>query len=438
MAAADAPVASLAIVNARVWTGDAFRPWATAIAAAGEHILAVGAEEEIRPFLIPSTRVVDGRGGMLTPGFIDAHIHMHQFDGALPLPPLFLRFLKNREDVAERIAVRTEMFPEGTWIWGRDWVDATWGKQGPPTRSWLDQVAPRHPVWLTSESGDAGIANTAALRCAGITKTIYDPTGGIVRDARGEPTGLIRGGPMWRIEAALIEKTRILDDRLIEQGMERLVRAGVTSVHHNNSWHQLIIFRRLQEAESCGFASMPVHRFPAGGACGTTSTTYGRGDAWLHWGGMKGYGAIIEDRYYRWVVDASRAGLQVMAHVGDEKGLRTLLAVYERVRKEQNLQDPRFRIEHAHDMPPDLIPLIAKVGAVVSWQPPLLAHVDQRTASGLPAPQHLFNCRGLLENGVRIAFGTDATPWREYVSPLQALQMALERPGPGRPPYYSR
>ena len=86
---------------------------------------------------------------------------------------------------------------------------------------------------------------------------------------------------------------------------------------------------------------------------------------------MKGYGAIIEDRYYRWVVDASRAGLQVMAHVGDEKGLRTLLAVYERVRKEQNLQDPRFRIEHAHDMPPDLIPLIAKVGAVVSWQPPL-------------------------------------------------------------------
>ena len=107
------------------------------------------------PFSIPSTRVVDGRGGMLTPGFIDAHIHMHQFDGALPLPPLFLRFLKNREDVAERIAVRTEMFPEGTWIWGRDWVDATWGKQGPPTRSWLDQAGASPP----------GLAHQRIRRC---------------------------------------------------------------------------------------------------------------------------------------------------------------------------------------------------------------------------------------------------------------------------------
>jgi predicted amidohydrolase YtcJ len=100
-----------------------------------------------------------------------------------------------------------------------------------------------------------------------------------------------------------------------------------------------------------------------------------------------------------------------MVHVGNEKELRTLVAIYARVQREQHLVDPHFRIEHAHDLPLDLIPSIAKVGAIVSWQPPLLAHIDRRTAAGLAPPQNLFNCRALLESGVRIAFGTDATPW---------------------------
>jgi predicted amidohydrolase YtcJ len=120
-----------------------------------------------------------------------------------------------------------------------------------------------------------------------------------------------------------------------------------------------------------------------------------------------------------------------MVHTGANDELRTLLGVFERVRREQSLHDARFRVEHAHDMPADAIPRMAQVGAIASWQPPLLAHEDQRTAAGHPAPKNLFPCRALLSAGVKIAFGTDSSPWISgEIAPLQALEMALERAAP--------
>ena len=105
--------------------------------------------------------------------------------------------------------------------------------------------------------------------------------------------------------------------------------------------------------------------------------------------------------------------------------------MFERVRREQNLRDARFRVEHAHDMPADAIPRMVQVGAVASWQPPLLSHEDRRTAAGQPAPTNLFPCRALLGAGVKIAFGTDSSPWISgVIAPLDAIEMALERAAP--------
>jgi hypothetical protein len=271
-------------------------------------------------------------------------------------------------------------------------------------------------VWLTSQSGDIGIANTLALRKSGM--------------AQSNPGGLIRGGPMWRIEEALIESTRDRDEARIQAATDQLLRAGVTSIHHNNSWHQLILFRRMKADGKLRMRIYACPSFPGELRLKEFIDEHGRGDEWLHWGGLKAYGAIDGDRYYRWISNASRAGLQVMTHVGSEGELRTLLAIYDRVQKEQRLHDPRFRIEHAHDMPPDVIARIAELGVIVSWQPPLLAHFDARTAAGQPRPQNLFNCRALLDSGVRIAFGTDGNLWRSIVGPIESIQMALQRPGP--------
>jgi predicted amidohydrolase YtcJ len=392
-------------------------PWAEAVAASGDRILAVGSNAAIRALSGASTRMVDGRGAMLTPGFIDSHIHLSSFDRSTPFPPIFLQFLRSRQEVADRISAYAARLPKGAWILGDGWTDAVWGGRL-PSREWLDRLAPDHPVWLTNGDGDVGMANSAALRAAGIA-------------AGSEASGVIRGGPMWRIDAAIIERRRERDDLAVEEGIAKLIRTGVTSVHHNNSWQDFLILRRLREAGRLHvrvYASPPLPGWPR---LRDYIAAYGRGDDWLHWGAVKGYGVITAEPYYRWVSGASQAGLQVMVHTGANDELRTLLGVFERVRREQSLHDARFRVEHAHDMPADAIPRMAQVGAIASWQPPLLAHEDQRTAAGQPAPKNLFPCRALLSAGVKIAFGTDSSPWISgEIAPLQALEMALERAAP--------
>lgn len=413
--AAAATDASIAVVNARVWTGDAGRPWAEAVAASGERILAVGSNAEIRALSGVSTRTVDGRGGLVTPGFIDSHIHLFAFDRATPFPPIFLRFLRSRQEVAERVRAYAAKLPKGAWILGDGWMDAVWGGQL-PSREWLDGLAPDHPVWLVNGDGNVGIANSAALRAAGMAR---------------EMDSVIRGGPMGRMDAAIMERSRERDSRVVEEGIAKLIRTGVTSVQHNNGWPEFLLLQRLHEAGRLRLRVYSSPPLPGWQRLRDYIAAYGRGDAWLHWGGVKGFGVITAQAYYPWVSGASRAGLQVMVHTGGNDELRTLLGVFERVRREQNLRDARFRVEHAHDMPADAIPRMAQVGAIASWQPALLAHEDQRTAAGQPPPKNLFPCRALLNAGVKIAFGTDSSPWISgVIAPVESLEMALGRAAP--------
>jgi hypothetical protein len=132
------------------------------------------------------------------------------------------------------------------------------------------------------------------------------------------------------------------------------------------------------------------------------------------------------DEVYGWFAGAARAGLQTMVHAG---GLE-ILRIYERVGKQVKAGNPRFRIEHAHDVPPDWIALYASAGVIASAQPPLLAHIDDRTRGGAAPPRHLFPCRELLDAGVRIVLGTDAVTASPLTSPFEVLAEAVERPGP--------
>ncbi len=440
------PKADLVIRNSRVWTGDPKRPWAQAVAVSGDRIAAVGSDEEIGVRVGPSTAVFDGHGASLLPGLIDAHFHLLDLRTTGGEPPLNLRFAAGREEFVEIVAGEARKAPEGAWIFGEGWDERKWGG-ALPSKEWIDRVTPDHPVWLLNAYGDSGLANSAALREAGIGRdTGESPPEGIVRDRNGEPTGLIRGGPMWLMDRVLAEKVIGPAGRQAEETMDRLAALGVTSVQHTGNWQELLVFQRLRQTGKLKtriYAGVPL---PAWGRMRDYVASHGRGDAWLHWGLLKLFrgtwapGPAVDrsgrrDRWsvqpsagevYDWFAGAARTGLQTTVHAGGYE----ILKIYERVRKEIKPKDPRFRIEHAHDLPPDWIALYASEGVIASVQPPLLAHIDERTLSGAAAPKHLFPCRELLDAGVKIVLGTDAITASPLMSPFEVLAEAIERPGP--------
>ena len=443
---AAAPQAELAIRDARVWTGNPQEPWARAVAVAGGRIATVGTDGEIATWVGPSTKIVDGHGATLLPGLIDAHFHLLNLSTTAGEVPLNLLFAAGRDELVEILKGCARTVPEGAWIFGEGWDERKWGGE-PPSKAWIDGATPRHPVWLLNWSGDSGLANSAALREAGIGReTTEPPAAGIVRGPDGEPTGLIRGGPMRLMDRVFADQAFESAGREAEATMGRLAALGVTSVHHTGNWQELLVFQRLRRMgrlKTRIYAGVPL---PAWVRMRDYVASHGRGDDWLRWGSLKLFRttwtpgpaanrAGRRDRWavqpsagevYDWFAGAARASLQTMVHAG---GLE-ILRIYERVMNQLKAKDPRFRIEHAHDVPQDWIALYAAAGVIASVQPPLLAHIDDRTRAGAAPPRHLFPCRELLDAGVKIVLGTDAVTASPLTSPFEVLAEAMERPGP--------
>lgn len=153
---------NIVIVNARVWTGDARRPWADAVAIEGDRIRAVGTSAEIMK-LAAGARVIDAKGAMVTPGFSDTHTHF--IDGGFRLASVQLRDARTRAEFVARIKAFAATQPAGTWIIGGDWDHQNWGGEL-PTRAWIDSITPEHPVFVTRLDGHMSLANGLALRAA--------------------------------------------------------------------------------------------------------------------------------------------------------------------------------------------------------------------------------------------------------------------------------
>ena len=177
---------TIAIVNGIVWTAEPSHPWAEAVAMSGDRIAAVGSNAEIRALASPSTRIIDAGGGMVTPGFIDSHIHF--LSGGMNLASVQLRDARTPAEFISRIKSFAATVPPGTWITGGDWDHENWGGEL-PQRSWIDSLTPNNPVWISRLDGHMALANGLAMGMAKVPPTGGDVTGGtIVRDASGHPS----------------------------------------------------------------------------------------------------------------------------------------------------------------------------------------------------------------------------------------------------------
>ncbi len=435
------PRPALAVVNARIWTGVSAQPWAQALAVDSVgRITAVGTTAQVTR--LSAVTVIDAKGQMVVPGFIDAHVHF--VDGGFGLASVQLRDAKTKAEFIARIRDYARTLPKGAWITNGDWDHTSWGGDL-PQRSWIDSVTPDNPVWINRLDGHMNLANSLTLAAAHLTRDVKDVLGGeIVRDANGELTGVLKDNAQNLVQDVMPTPAPMVEDRALDAAMAYVASYGVTSVHNMGSWHDLTIFQRAHgtaRQKTRIYAAIPLSDWMR---LRDTVAARGRGDDWLRIGGLKGFAdgslgshtAAMFDGFtdkpsdkgffvtppeslYARTLGADKAGLQVIVHAIGDRAIATQLDVFERVAKANGPRDRRFRIEHAQHIGPRDMGRFAKLGVIPSMQP-YHAIDDGRWADqviGADRASRTYAFRSLLDAKASLAFGSD---W--FVAPPRPME----------------
>jgi len=431
--------ADLIVVNASIWTGNDAGPRAEAMAIGGETLLSVGSEKEVLKFKGKNTRVLDLEGKFVTPGFIDSHLHF--LNGGFNLSSVQLRDASTKEEFIRRIGEYAQTLRPGEWISGGDWDHTLWGGEL-PDRNWIDAVTPANPVFINRLDGHMSLANSLALKMAGVDEQVKEVEGGaIVRDSKGRLTGIFKENAEGLVRKAVPEPSPAQADTALVNAMNYVASNGVTSVHHMVGHMDAI--ERARDNHSLItriYCMMPLSRWSELKA---KVEKEGWGNEWVRVGGLKEFvdgslgshtalmlapfsdspkdaGIMVnsEENLYNWTLEADKEGFQVMIHAIGDKANRLLLDIYESVSRLNGPRDRRFRIEHAQHLAPSDIPRFGQLGVIASMQPYHLMD-DGRWAEQFIGPERkktTYAFKTLLETGSTLAFGSD---W--YVAPPTPL-----------------
>lgn len=443
--------ATLVIRDARIWTGAADQPWAEALAIRGERIVAVGKNIEVDSLVGTGTEVVDGPKGLVVPGFIDSHVHM--MSSGFELSLVQLRDAQTPAEFSRRIAEFATGMQPNDWLLGGTWDHQNWGGEL-PHRDWIDELTPETPVMVVRLDGHMVLANSLALKLAGVDEHTPDIEGGeIVRDADGKPTGVLKDNAMELVAKVIPVPSPAQQDQALEQAMNYLAERGVTSVHDMSyDWDSLAIYRRAHANNALRtriYANGPIASWQY---LAQEIEKNGHGDDWLRIGGLKGFmdgslgshtAAFFEsfsdspgDRGFfvtapevmqLRALAADAAGLQLIIHAIGDRANASLLDIYDRVREQNGERDRRSRIEHAQHLRVEEIARIADAGIIPSMQP-YHAIDDGRWAEeviGADRARYTYAFRSLMDAGVPVAFGSD---WSVApASPILGIHAAVLR-----------
>ncbi|MGC2697066.1 MAG: amidohydrolase [Candidatus Angelobacter sp.] len=449
------PSADLIITNAKIWTVDKARPNAEALAVLGERIVAVGSAGEVDAWHGPQTKVLDAQGRLLLPGFNDAHVHF--VDGGDHLSAVQLKDAASPEEFARRIGDRVKTTAKGEWIVGGDWDEQKWSPPNLPTKELIDPVTPDTPVWVNRYDGHESLANSVVLRLAGITSKTPDPDGGqIVRDPQGNPTGVLRDSAQALVNKVMPAMSAAHRMRAIHQAIDHAASVGVTSVQDMNpSYEDVKAYAELQEK---GALTVRIYVAPMETEWkdqAKLGIRHAFGTALLRMGAVKGYadGSLGSETAYFFdpytdapnthgllsdemhpvsamqqrLRGADAAGLQLCIHAIGDRAISITLDMFNQIERTNGKRDRRWRIEHSQHVAAKDFARYARLGVIASVQP-YHAIDDGRWAEGRIGPDRIkrtYAFRTFLENGVRLAFGTD---WSVApLSPMLTVYAAVTR-----------
>jgi len=441
--------ADMIITNARIWTGNSVQPYAEAMAVSGDTVMAIGSVREIMKLRSTGTEITDLEGKFVTPGFIDSHIHFLM--GSSNLASVQLRDAATPEEFIRRLADFARTQKPGIWITGGDWDGKGW--ETLPERSWIDSVTGENPVFVSRLDGHMGIANSLALKLAGVDRKVKNIEGGsIVRDEAGELTGVFKDNAMDLIFNKIPGFSDEQTDNALIAGMNYLSSNGVTSVHAVDAGGYADAIVRLRNNDRLivrVYAMTPVSIWES---LKNKIEREGKGDKWIKYDGVKGFvdgslgshtAAFIEpytdmpadsgffvnseEDLSGWISGSDKAGLQIAIHAIGDKAINFLLNTYELAEQENGTRDRRFRIEHAQHIAPADIERFAKLNVIASMQP-YHAIDDGRWAEEVIGPERIkttYAFRSLFDAGAKVAFGSD---WPVApATPLEGIYAAVTR-----------
>jgi predicted amidohydrolase YtcJ len=442
--------------NGHIYTNDPAQPWAEVMVVQDGKFLAVGSKGLLSAYILERhvSTIVDLHGAFVMPGFNDAHTHL----GSAGAGMLSVRLngAASIEELQKRLAAAVAAHHEGEWITGAGWDHTLWADRKFPTRAQLDAVSPKNPVLLTHVSGHVAVANSLALKLAGVDRDTHNPQGGqIERDEAGDPTGMLEeGSTIDLVSRKVPEPTAEQRRRGIELVLADVAKNGVTSVQDNSDWQDFLLFRNLKDdgkltvriTEWLPFAA-DLHDLLNMRAEGGTT------DPMLHTGALKGFtdgalgsrtaallapysddgsttGILTQppDELRKMAIERDKAGFQIAFHAIGDKANRVALDVFEAVQRANgSSRDRRDRIEHAQVVSPEDFPRFAKLNVIASMQP---SHetTDMRWAESRLGPDRIHGAYAwstMLKSHIHLAFGTDYPV--EPISPFRGLYACVTR-----------
>ncbi len=437
-------ISKKAFVNGKIYTVNPNRPFAQTVIVNGNKILFVGSNNEAKTYIDKNTEVIDLHGKLMLPGFIDNHVHF--ISGGFQLLGIDLRKAKSTKEF-KGILKEYVSKNEGKWITGGDWDHEAWEIKELPHKEWIDEFSANTPIFVSRFDGHMGLANSCALKLAGITKETPNPDGGlIVKDPKtGEPTGMLKDNAMSLVYGVVPSPTDEEYEKAFAAALNEAKKNGFTSVQDITYKNDLKIYQKFERENklTCRiYTRLPIYDSDNLIKLGIQ---FGLGSEKLKLGSLKAFAdgslgsstalfyqpyvgepknvglameVVTDGSLKKWSLESDKAKLQLSIHAIGDSANALMLDMFEEIVNTNPAWDRRLRIEHAQHVLPSDVDRFAKLNVIASAQP--YHAIDDgcwaEKRIGKERLKDIYPFKSFLNSGVKLCFGSD---WS--VAPINAI-----------------